>query len=161
MESWEKCLNQAVSDPNQASQAGLVVSLPSSHQWVLHRDPLPLLYPACRSPEPLDAQVADDLDTLSSTTGHPSSKSGHLRPSPSLVSMSLWSPQSPLSVLHLIRAPNCPKPRRLERPQPLYATTPLCLFMSRGRRCPPCFMVRPLDFCVIFRSILVSFNFCP
>jgi hypothetical protein len=56
---------------------------------VVAPSPLPLLYPVHLSPEPLDAQVTGDLAALSSTAGRPSSKSGHLRLSPSLMSMSL------------------------------------------------------------------------
>jgi hypothetical protein len=43
-------------------------------------------------------------------------KSGHLRPSLSLVSTHLRSPCSPLPILHLIRAPSFPEPRRFDAP---------------------------------------------
>jgi hypothetical protein len=92
----------------------LAAPLPSPPRWALPRGPEPLLYPVRYSPEPLDAQVSGDLAAPSSAVGRPSSKSSHLRPSPSLVSMYLRSPQSPLSILHMIQAPSYAEPRHLE-----------------------------------------------
>jgi hypothetical protein len=100
------------------------------------------------------ARTTPPVCLQSTTAGLPSSKSGASRQSPPVVSTSLRSPRSPLSVLRLARAPSCLEPWRFERPRSSCRPRPSLYVPIQRRKKTPCFVLRPLAFLVIFRSVL-------